>query len=565
MKQIKILVVVMFSFAALKSAAQGRSYPQDYFRNPLEFPIILAGNFGECRLGHFHSGMDIKTKGIENQVVHAAADGYISRIKMEKGGFGHALYITHPNGYTTLYAHLNNFVPKIQQYLRKQQYQKKQWGVDLALSPDQFPVKKGDQIAWSGNTGASTAPHLHFEIRDSKTEHPLNPQKFGFAVEDKKPPIPARMALYDGSRTIYEQDPPLQPLKKKGDVYTTATDTVKVEGALMGIGLDIDDFMEGSNNTIAFYTAEWALDGELQGRIRLDDIGYDETRYLHGYADYRRMVSGGPWIQLLFQLPGNRLDHIYESLNNNKGVLDLSDKMPHKVTVTITDDENNVSTVQFYVRSEGKLNPLTCDPVFKATANNKVDQPNISFVLDDRQLYDDVCFKMDKKPDAASFSDRYMILSANIPVHHYFDLNIKPNKPIPFDLRDKIACIYNDGKSDAGSAAQKDDKGWYKTKERDLGSFRLVADTVPPVITPLTKSVSAKTNELIFKATDALTSVRKFEGTLEDGTWLLFEPRGSNFIYHFDDKTCPAGSHTLTLKAADENGNETVYKYKFNR
>src|ERR1043165_64897 len=158
-------------FLPLFTAAQ--KYPQNYFRNPLNIPILLAGNFGECRAGHFHSGLDIKTNGKENLPVHAAADGYISRIKMDKGGFGHALYITHPNGYTTLYAHLNNFVPKIQQYLRRQQYAKEKWDIDIQLTPEQFPVAKGQQIAYSGNTGSSTAPHLHFEIRDSKTEHPL--------------------------------------------------------------------------------------------------------------------------------------------------------------------------------------------------------------------------------------------------------------------------------------------------------------------------------------------------------------------------------------------------------
>src|SRR4051812_21873328 len=156
-------------FACSVSLAQKPDYPQDYFRNPLDMPILLAGNFGECRPGHFHSGMDIKTAGVENKPVYATADGYVSRIKMEPGGFGHALYITHPNGYTTLYAHLNDFIPALQQRVRQQQYAKESWTVDIQLQPGQFPVKQGDQIAWSGNTGGSTAPHLHFEIRDTKT------------------------------------------------------------------------------------------------------------------------------------------------------------------------------------------------------------------------------------------------------------------------------------------------------------------------------------------------------------------------------------------------------------
>ena len=171
-----ILRTFILLFLPIIGYSQGNPYPTNYFRNPLDIPILLAGNFGECRPGHFHSGLDIKTQGKENLPVYAAADGYISRIKTDKGGFGHALYLTHPNGFTTLYAHLNDYAPFLQEHLREQQYRNKRWNLDLSFTPDQFPVNKGQQIAWSGNTGSSTAPHLHFEVRDSKTEHPLNPQ-----------------------------------------------------------------------------------------------------------------------------------------------------------------------------------------------------------------------------------------------------------------------------------------------------------------------------------------------------------------------------------------------------
>src|SRR5438128_4590507 len=123
---------VFLLFCVTHAAAQRPAYPQGYFRNPLSIPILLAGNFGECRPGHFHSGIDIKTLGHENEPVYAAADGYVSRIKMEPGGFGHGIYITHPNGYTTLYAHLNNFVPKLQARVRAAQYAKESWTVDLS-------------------------------------------------------------------------------------------------------------------------------------------------------------------------------------------------------------------------------------------------------------------------------------------------------------------------------------------------------------------------------------------------------------------------------------------------
>ena len=155
------------------------TYPLNYFTNPLSIPIFLAGNFGECRANHFHSGIDIKTLGKENMPVHAAASGYVSRIKLDAVGFGHAIYITHPNGFTTLYAHLNDFAPALQKFVKQQQYAQKKWNIDVTLNPNQFPVRQGQFIAYSGNTGSSTAPHLHFEIRNTLSEHPLNPMLFG--------------------------------------------------------------------------------------------------------------------------------------------------------------------------------------------------------------------------------------------------------------------------------------------------------------------------------------------------------------------------------------------------
>lgn len=560
------LFVAGLSVSLFQSKAQ-TSYPQNYFRTPVDFPVLLAGNFGECRPGHFHSGMDIKTKGVENQAVYAAADGYISRMKIEKGGFGHALYITHPNGYTTLYAHLNDYAAPFQKYLRQQQYQKKRWDVDLQLSPGQFPVKKGQQIAWSGNTGGSTAPHLHFEIRNTQTEHPLNPQQFGFDVKDTQAPTPARLGLYDGTRSIYEQKPGIFSLKKKGAIFVPPTDTLVVGTTLAGLGFDVDDFMDGSTNTIAFYTAEWYMDDQLQGRIRLDDIGYDETRYLNAYADYKRKQNNGYWLQCLFQLPGNRLGHIYESLNANSGVLNIADMQVHKVKAVFKDDEGNESTVQFYLRSEGKTNPLSCDPLFKANKINKIEQqPNISFTLDEVQLYDDICFTMDRKPDPNSFSDRYQVHSADVPLHHFFNLNIKPNKPVPFALREKIIFICNNGKSEDGSAVQQDDKGWYKGMVRNFGEYRLVADTTAPVITLDTKTINSKTTRIYFSVKDALTSVKKLEATLENGDWLLFEPTmNGKFYYRFDDGKCTPGKHTLKVTATDENDNKRTYTLNFTR
>jgi len=546
------------------------TYPKGYFRNPLNIPVLLAGNFGECRPGHFHSGMDIKTQGRENLPVYAAADGYVSRIKTEVGGFGHALYVTHPNGYTTVYAHLNDFAPALQRYLREQQYRAESWTVDISLPPEQFPVKKGGQIAWSGNTGGSTAPHLHFEIRDSRTEHPLNGQLFGIAYADQRPPAPLKLAVYRTPFTrIYGETPRLLPLKKKGDSYAPAAgDTIVIRHAgATGIGVEVNDFMAGSNNTLAFYTAALYLDDQLQCRVRLDDIGYDETRYLHAYADYKTKEEKNTWVQCLFRLPGNRLERIYEHLNAQSGLLELADGQAHALRIILTDAAGNESVIRCHLLQE----PVTadtavpCDRWLRAGEVNRVETVNLAFTLDADALYSDLCFHLDKKPDPQSFSDRFQVQSPSVPVHRFFELKIRPARPVPFALRDKIVLLYHDGKKETGRAAVADDNGWYKASVRSFGAYRLAADTIPPRIVSMNgkSSVLSAAKEIRFRAADALTSVKQFRAEL-DGKWLLFEQSGHTFYYRFDGH-CPKGKHTLRVTAWDESGNKAVLTYPFTR
>jgi hypothetical protein len=584
-----LTIVSVLAFATLQAqqvaAGADRGYPQDYFRNPLDIPILLAGNFGECRPGHFHSGIDIKTAGVENKEVHAAADGYVSRIKMESGGFGHGLYITHPNGYTTLYAHLNKFAPAIQQYVAAQQYAQKRWNVDLQLTAAQFPVKKGQQIAWSGNTGASTAPHLHFEIRNTKTEHPLNPQLFGMQVADKKPPVPAEVVLYFDNPTdagsFYENDRCAVTLEKKGDNWRPAKmepgstarmrgDTLLLPRGNVGIGINADDYMEGSDNTISFYTAKLLLDDSLQAMITLDNIGYDESRYINAYTDYKARQLQRKWVQCLFQLPGNHLDAIYTKLNSYKGKIRIDDTLKHKITVVLTDDRDNQTVINCYAYGSNAAKPLALykgepgTPFFASSAN-VFNQSGVSFSLDNRQLYDNINFTFRSKSDSTAHSDRYRLHEPYVPLHHYFDLQIKPTKPIPAALAGKVVLMYSDDKTEDGRGAVPGENGVYKAKVRNFGTYWLTVDTIPPAIKPLGKQGAnmSKAHEIAFDVKDDKTSVRSFSGTL-DGKWICFEQHSSRFFYVFDSH-CPRGKHTLIFKAEDENGNEQRYTLNFTR
>src|SRR5215203_29507 len=237
----KKLLILFFPVFFIQTV-EGQNYPKGYFRNPLNIPMQLVANFGEIRANHWHMGLDIRTQQRENLPVYAAAEGYVSRIVVEPGGFGQAIYISHPNGFTTLYAHMNAFYPALQQYVREQQYKMESWKIGLEFSPEQFPLGKGDYIGLSGNTGGSQGPHVHFEIRDTKTEKVLNPLLFGFPIADAVPPSVVRLAMYDRNKSTYMQSPQLLNIQR------TKNNRIKVGSNRISFAIGATDKLSGSNN-----------------------------------------------------------------------------------------------------------------------------------------------------------------------------------------------------------------------------------------------------------------------------------------------------------------------------
>lgn len=556
--------VAILLFISLKASAQNQ-YPQGYFRNPLNIPILLAGNFGECRPGHFHSGIDVKTEGKENLPVFAAAEGYISRVKMEPGGFGHGIYITHPNGYTTLYAHLNDFFPALQKVVHATQYERKNWELDLKFSANQFPVTKGQQIAWSGNTGGSTAPHLHFEIRNTKTEHPLNPQLFGFDIVDTIAPVASRISIYNAQESIYEQTPLFINLKKKNDKNYFLSDTIKTNNQQIRLGILVNDYMNQSENTLSFYTAEWYANNELQGKITLDDIGYDETRYLNACADYKSKSLTGDWYNSLFLLPNNKLNKIYTDLSNKDGSITLSNNSISTIKIRFKDNNGNESQIDFCVKQEGGAATKACAELWKSGVRNEIkNHPNVRFVQEPEALYDDICFDFRKQYQKNAVSSRYQIHYPYVPLHKYTNLSIKAEQAIPFALNSKVAMLYNDGKKTSGKACTLSE-GWFTASVRNFGDYWLVIDTTAPTIKPMMKSGSklGGRKEIRFTVSDNSSSIKKFVGSINK-QWLCFEQHENNWFYRIDEY-CPKGKNKLDLVAIDENGNEQKMVYYFIR
>ena len=542
-----------------------KHYPQNYFSWPVVATKGLAANFGELRPNHYHMGFDCKTDQRQNVQVVAAADGYIAKVKIEPYGFGRVIYINHPNGLTTLYAHLNDFMPGLEKYVKEQQYNLKSWKVFLDIPPGLFPVKKGMFIAFSGNTGGSQGPHTHFEIRDTKTDKVLNPSLFGFPLPDNVPPAILHLAVYDRCISTYEQSPRFYPIKKVNGIYVSTlivTNTDKIS-----FGISAIDKYTGSGNPNGIYEAV-VYDNERPATgFELDSIGYDETRYLNAHIDYKLRSSGGPFVEHLSRLPGYT-NSVYKTTNGD-GIITLEDDSTHKIKITVKDANGNTSILQFDIKRgaavTGKIkndpHSLNDQREFIPGFINLFENNTLSFYLPENALYDSIRFRYNEIPVNNGYTI-YQLHNVNVPVHVYFPVKIKAASSLPGKM---VMHRFANGKDDYAKAD--DENGWYKASFREFGNFQLLLDTLPPTIHPIGLRDGmncSKLSAIKFVIVDNTEEIKNFTATL-DGNWLRFSnDKGRTFIYVFDDK-CAPGEHELKIVAEDQVGNVAERVYHFTK
>jgi hypothetical protein len=543
-------------------------YPQGYFRNPLDIPIKLAANFGELRPNHFHMGLDIRTNQRENLPVYAAAEGYISRIKIERFGFGRAIYINHPNGYTTLYAHLNDFYKPLDDYLKEKQYNDQKWEQEFEFEPNQFPVTKGQFIAFSGNTGGSAGPHLHFEIRDTKTGNNLNPWLFNFGLDDNIKPTIFRLYAYDRRYSTYQVDPTSIPISGSNGNYSATSNVVTLQSPLVSFGIAAGDKITAVSNYYGIYEASISVDNSLRSTFKLNDFSYDETRYINASIDYKTRLSGGNFIQHLSRLPGN-YSLIFSQ--DDDGQIVLSDTLIHQAEVVVKDVAGNASVIKFKLKWDGSANEklmfnannLSMIPgkenVFKTT--------DVEAVFSEKAFYDTVPFvyKSVISNDTKAVSPILYLHNNTTPVHDSFTVRIKPSDFLTTEDREKVVVqLVNNRKTDVVKGFWVND--WMEAKFRDLGMVKLVIDNIAPRITATgfvkRGSVSSK-KSISFLVTDNLGEIKSFRALL-DGNWLLFSRKKDSFIHTFDYRTSP-GKHELIVTVEDLAGNVNEKTFVFTR
>ena len=571
----KAFILILTFINVHISAAQlflPKNYPRDYFEYPVSATRAFVANFGELRPNHYHMGLDCRTDKVQNKKIIAAADGYIAKVKIEPWGFGRAIYINHPNGLTTLYAHLNDFYSELEKYVKQQQYALKSWAVYLDIPANLFPVKKGDTIALSGNTGGSQGPHLHFEIRDTKSDKVLNPSLFNFQISDEVAPDVYKLAVYDRCISTYEQTPKIFVLKKINGVYVTSPGLIIANTDKVSFGISAYDSYNGSKNKNGIYeTVLYENDKPIVG-FQLDSIGYDETRYLNAHIDYKYKSKGGSYIQHVSKLPGYNTS-VYKKFNGD-GVITIEDDSTHKIKLLVKDAHGNTSVVQFDVRrnanvTEAKVKdsatffqPKSFHPGFI----NVFENDNIRFYLPKNSLYDSMRFQYSETPGKAGYTV-YQLHNTSVPIHTYFSISIKAVTALPLKM---VMHRFANSKNDYAKAEPVNngkETGWYKASFREFGSVELMIDTMTPTITPMGFKDGmncSRQSRIVFVVKDNTEEIKSFTATL-DGNWLRFSnDKGSRFIYEFDEM-CPAGEHELKIVAEDQVGNVSEKVYHFTR
>ncbi len=567
---LKHFFIFYFLFSVFHfSSAQGflpKNYPTDYFRHPQNIPIKLNANFGEMRPNHFHMGLDYNTLKRENIPQVAVADGYVGRIKIEPGGFGNAIYLHHPNGYTTLYAHLNEFYPELQRWVKEQQYQLQSWRVELNVPANLFPVKKGQFIAYSGNTGCSQGPHLHFEIRRTKDDACLNPLLF-YKFYDITPPDISKLVVYDRNKSTYEQTPRTIALSKTAGGYGIAGGTLTVSSDKISFAITATDRLTGVPNANGFYEAMVFVDEQPISGFQLDDISYLDTRYLNAHTDYKIKAAGGAYVQHISPLPGDRLS-IYKKWNTD-GLVHLNDTALHQVLITVKDANNNTSNLRFAVKRTSVVSSSLAihqdGRYMLPNQMNIFDRDDVEMYMSEKGLYDAIRFVYNYKTKATAFSNIHVLHTPLVPIHDSITIRIKPNRGIPVLLNGHILMVKAaKGKTDVMKA--KLVRGMYEAKFREFGEFWLEADTVQPTIAILgvkDAGVVTAASKIVVMTSDNWNEVKNFRATL-DGQWLMFSQRGNHFTYRVDEH-CPPGEHELIIHIEDEAGNITERKINFTR
>lgn len=538
-------------------SAQAQHVQESKFCSPFDFPILLSANFGELRPNHFHNGLDIKTQGVTGKPIHCIADGYVSRVAVLHGGYGQAIYVTHPNGLTSVYGHVISFAKNIQACVRQYQYAHETFVCDLKFQPGQFPVKKGDIIALSGNEGASAGPHLHLELRRTETGEYIDPMPyFKHLLKDSKAPVGNLIGIYpiqgkgvvNGSshKKLLAIGNLKQPVHAWGEIYT---------------GISAKDYMDGTSNFYGVHSVTLYVDSVQVFNSTTDKVLPDENRMINGFTDYEELTRTRRLIMRSYKLPGNRLRLLHT--NENRGAVTINEERDYHFRYVLEDNFGNRRTYQFIVK--GKRQDI---PEYKPEANemlywnrtNVIQKPGMELVVPRYYVYEDVPLRTDMRGDSSLIAFDYILDAGRTPIHSYCDLSIGL-RHMPVADTTKYYIVQKAGKW-RSSMGGKYANGWIKTRVRSLGTFSVDVDTIAPQITPIGQGGWRTSRNIRFRIKDMESGIGNYKVYI-DGKFVLFGLKKGILVIQDPEKVKKGVPHKLEVTVTDQCGNMARKEYKF--
>ena len=566
-----ILTITAFIYSL---ALWGQPKASDYIP-PVDIPMILSGNIGEIRPNHFHSGLDFKTQGVTGKNILAAADGYVSRIAVSPVGYGKALYINHPNGTTTVYGHLDAFNEQIGEYVRNEQYRRKTFAVDLYPSAGQLPVRQGEIIALSGNSGSSGGPHLHYEIRDGASQDPLNILGQGLISGIKDDIAPQFFNLWVMQVDTLRGIPVHRVFKnytlvKSGNEYIVEGGKT-VEFASPGyFAVEVIDTKNGASNTMGLYKLEQSIDGTQNFGLSIDRISFNSTRNINTMVAYALHKSARFEVYRTYVTPHNDLP-VYRNVVN-RGIVRLTDSAPHEVTMRIEDDCRNPSTLRFSVQEKGNAAPLRLsgNPIpMRWNEDNRYQDRNLTISVPRSVLYEDDLLVVELRENSRTdaYSKIYRLkMQSEIPLQRGMTVSIRPDS-LPGPLQSKACLATVSVRGGRVYEGGRWERGYVTGSTRTYGDYFITVDTIPPRIEPTFQPGADLTNQRAFSLTlrDEFSGIAGWSVEI-DGQWALFDyDAKNNVIRHwFRDARYEKGKrHTLRAVATDNKGNRKEVTTEF--
>lgn len=550
----KVILLLLLASPTLL-VAQEKSEKQ--FVSPFDFPLFLSGNFGELRANHFHGGVDFKTQGVVGKPVRCIADGYISRVTVTSGGYGQAVYITHHNGYTSVYGHLQKFKPEVEKLVEAYQYEHEVFVVDMKFSPEQFPLEQGEIFALAGNEGYSFGPHLHMEIRRTDTGEYIDPLQFYMdKVKDTTAPRATHAMLYPqpGEGVVNGSS------QKKVIAFANQQNPAEVWGKI-AVGIKAYDYMDGVSNNYGVRSVKLFVDSVEVFRSTMDRFLPDENRMINAWTDYEEYATKSSWFMRSQILPGNTWRML--KANEEGGVVTINEERPYVFRYELEDLYGNRRSYRFIIK--GKQQPI--EPLRKGihylkwNQGNVVQQPGMELEIQKGMLYDDVDLNCKVIADSLNISFDYQLHDKPLPLHRRCPLRIAVRSYPITDMSKYYVVRKHKGKKVTAGGHFKE--GYMHTAISELGTYSVALDTVAPRIVPLNKP-QWKTGNIQFKINDAETGIKDYKVYI-DGEFVLFKfsSKNSKLSCVHPQHIKRGVPHQMEVIITDYCGNKKIEEYQF--